>query len=113
MQPTQYLTHEDGGQDGADLGSSLKRVGLDVRDLPSVEAATPEALRTAVARRAPLRFRGLVDHWRALTEWTPSQLTAEHGDKVVTGLMGLPATGVLFPKDQRHYEHTLTFAEFI
>jgi lysine-specific demethylase 8 len=99
---------------GADVARSLRRLGLDVRPLPEAGESTPAALQAAVRRhdRAVL-FRGLADGWPACTAWAPSLLARNHGDKQVTALMGLPSTGVLFPQEQKRYERTLAFGEFL
>src|SRR5438105_6651211 len=99
---------------GANLVRSLKHKGIRVRRLPVAGEATPEALQDAVAEHSgPLLFRGLATAWSACTRWSPAQLLETHGDTEVTALMGLPGSGVLFPKDQCQYERTLPFAEFV
>lgn len=97
----------------ADVTGSLRARGLDVRPIPEADGATPLGLRAAVRDGRAVLCRGLVSHWPALTKWKPQQLAADHGDSVVRALMQLPASGVLFPADQQHYERTLPFAEFL
>lgn len=98
----------------ADIERSLKDLGLDVRPIPEAGDPTPGALRAAVRdERGPILCRGLADGWPARIRWSPPELARTHGDRVVTALMDLPGTAVLFPKDQRRYERTLTFAEFV
>jgi Cupin-like domain len=98
---------------GTEIGASLQRLGLEVRPLPGADDVTPAAVQAAVVRRRATIFRGLVDHWPALVEWTPPRLVAEHGGTMVTPLMEMPGAGVLFPGDQRQYERTLTLADFV
>jgi lysine-specific demethylase 8 len=99
---------------GADLVRSLKRKGLDVRRLPEADEPTPEALQEAVARHdGPLVFHGLATDWPACSRWSPTELRRSHADRQVTALVDLPGSGVLFPQDQRLYERTLPFAEFV
>lgn len=92
----------------------MRAAGIDVQPIPQVLESTPERLRQAIAGRAgPMLFRGLCDGWPALQAWSPSELRYSHGDRVVTALLDLPSGGVLYPKDQKLYEKTLTFAQFI
>jgi hypothetical protein len=97
----------------ADIAGSLRGRGLDVRPLPEAREATPQALQAAVTGRRGLLFRGLVTGWPAMAEWSPEQLVARHGGTQVTALTNLPDTGVLFPKDQKSYEWTGPFADFV
>jgi hypothetical protein len=97
-----------------ELVVAMREAGLTVRPIPRVVRATAKDLRRAIAdRRGPVLFSGLIDGWRARMAWSPTNLVREHGDKVVTALMDLPAGGVLFPKEQHHYERTLPFADFV
>jgi lysine-specific demethylase 8 len=97
-----------------DLAAALRAAGLNVRPLPVGGDATPGSLRAAIAdRRGPALFSGLTDGWAARTAWAPENLVRAHGHKLVTALMDLPADGVLFPKEQRLYERSLEFAEFV
>lgn len=98
---------------GADVSSSLRAHGLDVRPLPEAREVSPAGLRAAVGNRQARLFRGLVSGWPAMTRWTPAQLAARHGDTVVRALLGLPATGVLFAENQQRYERALTLAAFL
>ncbi|WP_084960735.1 cupin-like domain-containing protein [Thermoactinospora rubra] len=97
-----------------DLADTLRAAGLDVRPLPRSDDPTPAAVRRAIAERAgPMLFPGLAGSWPARTAWTPENLARAHGHKLVTALMDLPASGVLFPQDQKDYERTMPFAEFV
>ncbi|MGI5270356.1 cupin-like domain-containing protein [Nonomuraea sp. CA-218870] len=97
-----------------DPAAKLREAGLDVRRLPRHDDPAPAAVRQAIADRSgPMVFPGLTDSWPARTRWTPENLAVTHGGRTVTALMNLPASGVLFPHDQRNYERTLPFAEFV
>ncbi|MER5985804.1 cupin-like domain-containing protein [Streptomyces sp. NPDC001787] len=88
--------------------------GLEARPVARAAASDIGALRRAVARRSgPLLCSGLLDTWPARSAWNPAALAEHHGARQVTALLDLPDTGVLFPRDQRHYERKLSFAEFI
>lgn len=96
------------------LETALRSAGLEVQPIPEVEAPTPGDLRAAVAERAgPKLFRGLTTGWRAHTAWQPEELVRTHGDRLVTALVDLPSSGVLFPQDQARYECTLSFGDFV
>lgn len=99
--------------DGADVARPLSALGLTVHPFDELAQPTADALRAAVPARRAVLLRGLVANWPALTAWTPTQLVARHGSTLVTPLMGLPGSGILFPQDQRRYERTLPLAEFI
>jgi hypothetical protein len=110
----QQVLARDGTVSAAGLIRSLTEAGLDVRPIPQAAESTSAGLRRAVARRrGPALFPGLADGWPARTAWAPENLTRTHGHKPVTALMGLPASGVLLPREQRDYERTLPFADFI
>jgi hypothetical protein len=97
-----------------DIDLRLRASGIRVMPIPQVENSTPEDLRTAIVNRdGPKIFCGLADGWPARRVWNPAQLMRHHGDKQVTALMNLPSGGVLFPKDQKAYERTLPFGEFL
>jgi lysine-specific demethylase 8 len=101
-----------GDVDSRDL--VMRRAGLDVRPISRIEEASPADVRRVVVQsRTPIVFTGLTDSWRARTEWTPERLATARGCEVVTPLMDLPAEGVLFPEDQRSYERTMPFREFL
>jgi lysine-specific demethylase 8 len=106
---------EEGEQTACEgLTRSLRGAGLDVRPIPEVVDATAADLRRAIKElRRPTLLRGLADRWPARTAWNPTTLARTHGRQEVTALMDLPAGGVLFPKEQHHYERTLDFGEFI
>lgn len=96
------------------LMRSLTEAGLDVQHIPRARNATNSSLRRAVARRrGPMVFPGLANQWPARTAWTPENLNSVHGQKPVTALMDLPASGVLLPQEQENYERTLPFSGFI
>ncbi|MEV6766574.1 cupin-like domain-containing protein [Streptomyces sp. NPDC051105] len=98
----------------ADPREALRQAGIDVRPIPRAADETPAGLRRSVGQReTPLIFSGLSDGWAARQAWSPERLRETHGQREVTALMGLPADGVLYPKDQKLYERTLSFAEFI
>ncbi|MFD5919162.1 cupin-like domain-containing protein [Kitasatospora sp. NPDC058201] len=92
----------------------LRAAGLTVRPVERVRVADVGALRRSVAARSgPLVCSGLMDDWPAGTAWNPAELTKRNPERRVTALMDLPATGVLFPQDQRRYERELPFGEFL
>jgi hypothetical protein len=97
-----------------DVERGLRSAGLTVSPIPRATVNTVDELRRVVAEeRRPTLFSGLMDAWPARTGWTPRALADSHGDELVTALMNLPSTGVLFPREQRHYERTLPFREFL
>jgi hypothetical protein len=98
----------------ADPREALRQAGIDVRPIPRAADETPVGLRRAVGQReTPLIFSGLSDDWPARKAWSPERLRETQGQREVTALMDLPTDGVLYPKDQKLYERTLSFAEFI
>ncbi|MFY4721408.1 cupin-like domain-containing protein [Streptomyces sp. LaBMicrA B280] len=102
------------GTSDADPSEALRQAGIDVRPIPRAADESPAGLRRAVRQRdTPLIFRGLAENWPARQAWDPERLRETHGQREVTALMGLPTDGVLYPKDQKHYERTLGFGEFI
>lgn len=87
---------------------------LDVRPIPRMNGASPRDLQRAIAGRSgPMLFSGLCDVWPALSVWTPDNLRRAYASREVTALVDLPGDGVLYPKDQKEYERTLTFGDFI
>lgn len=101
-------------QQTPDLEYSLKMLGLKLEPIPRVYETNPEKLRASViANNSPLIFSGLIDQWRSYRNWSPTELTKEHGRKSVKALINLPSKGVFFPKDQKHYEQILTLSEFM
>ncbi|MFF7636333.1 cupin-like domain-containing protein [Kitasatospora sp. NPDC008050] len=96
------------------MASILRAAGLTVRPVERAGAADVGALRRRVAARSgPLVCAGLLEAWPARAGWNPADLAERHGERRVTALMDLPATHVLFPQDQRHYERELAFGEFL
>ncbi|MEV0845873.1 cupin-like domain-containing protein [Streptomyces sp. NPDC049954] len=88
--------------------------GLTVRRVPRSTGSGLPFLRRVVGRRSgPLLCSGLLDSWPARTAWTPAALVERHGSRRVTALVDLPGSGVLFPKDQKHYERELSLAAFV
>jgi hypothetical protein len=97
-----------------DVEEHLRNVGLDVRPLPRRPDATLTSLRHCVTGRSgPALFQGLMDAWPARTTWTPELFAATRGEQVVTALMNLPCTETLLPQDQKNYQRTLRFSEFL
>ncbi|MES9509804.1 cupin-like domain-containing protein [Streptomyces sp. NPDC000609] len=97
-----------------EVASVLRAAGLTVRSIVRAGPTDTDVLhRRIAARSGPLVCTGLLEKWPARTAWNPEDLTRRHGDRRVTALLDLPATGVLFPQDQRHYERELTFADFL
>lgn len=93
---------------------TLLAAGLNVQQLPRVDNATPEDLKTAVIdERAPVVFSGLIDEWPARRTWTPENLVSMYGEKIVTALMDLPRDGVLFPREQKYYERRISLSDFV
>ncbi|MER6434240.1 cupin-like domain-containing protein [Streptomyces sp900105245] len=87
--------------------------GIKVAAIPRASIATPAALKTAIDSQSPMIFSGLADTWPARTSWNPSTLRQTHGAREVTALMNLPDKGVLFSQDQRSFEKTMPFSEFL
>ncbi|MDG4810906.1 cupin-like domain-containing protein [Micromonospora sp. WMMD1120] len=97
-----------------ELPERLRAAGLRIQAVPEVVDATPADLEQALRqRRGPALFRGLADDWPARSAWTLPRLRSDHGDRQVTALMDLPANGVLFPTDQKNYEQSMPFAQFV
>ncbi|WP_406447728.1 cupin-like domain-containing protein [Streptomyces sp. NBC_00876] len=109
--------HEGAGASSGppdELVPLLRAAGLTVRPIEHAAAADVGALRRRVAARSgPLVCSGLMEDWPARTGWNPADLAKRHGERRVTALLDLPATGVLFPQDQRGYERELSFGEFL
>jgi Cupin-like domain len=112
--------HETGGHseyddaEGDELARALRAIGLSVAPIPEGVPPTASKVREAIAkRRGPLLFRGIVNHWPAISAWTPENLVQRQGQKAVTALMDLPARGTLFPNEQQSYERTLPLSAFV
>jgi hypothetical protein len=114
----------DAGNIDMDIGTSktqetaakiaLSRVGVNVKPLPRATADTAEELRRHIHRRAEaVLFRGLTDQWTSRMRWTPDELRRGYGRQQVKALMDLPRTGILYENDQRTYERTLAFGDFL
>jgi len=98
----------------SDVERSLKALGLNLQPIPRLCTSNTEDLRTVITtNRVPVVFNGLINEWAAYKEWSPENLTKNHGEKLVTALVDLPSKGVFFLKDQRQYERKLTLSEFI
>lgn len=95
------------------LIEDLSAAGLDVRELPRVNNATPDALRTAIGARTAAVFSGLIDEWPARSLWTPEKIVSMYGEKMVTALLDLPRDGVLFPQEQENYERRISMRDFV
>lgn len=93
---------------------NMRAAGIAVTDIPVLATDRPEAVRRAIStHRGPLLFRGLADTWPARKSWNPEELKQRFGDTEVRALIGLPGSGVLFPKDQESYARTLPFGRFV
>ncbi|MFE9500725.1 cupin-like domain-containing protein [Streptomyces collinus] len=93
--------------------AEMRASGIKVTAIPRVSAATPTALKAAINSQSPMIFSGLTDTWPARTTWNPSSLRQMHGARQITALMNLPTKGVLFSQDQRNFEQTMPFSEFL
>jgi len=85
-------------------------LGLDWRSLPSVTDPRGDALRAAVAARAPLVVPDLAQDWPALIRWTPEGLSANYGDhKVPVYDLSFAAPGA----DYMSSKGSMTLREFL
>ncbi|WP_433337500.1 cupin-like domain-containing protein [Spirillospora sp. CA-294931] len=96
----------------ASLWETMRAAGIAVRPVAEGQDE-PELRREIIGRGGPRVFRGLAESWPVRAEWTPGRLRRRHGDREVTALVGLPRSGVLFPREQRQYERRMALADFL
>jgi hypothetical protein len=82
--PSPNLRHREPALDEAHSASgSDPTATIDWRKLDRTRYEGGAALRDAVERRAPVIFTDLAADWPALERWSPEQLSARYGDKIV------------------------------
>jgi lysine-specific demethylase 8 len=80
--------------------------------VPERAETTPDCLLASIARRKPIKVRGLTARWAA-SAWTFESLRNVANDVAVKVLVDLPAAGGALPGGQDSYERPMRFADFL